>query len=188
VLEALIPAVIEQRVAGKDAFAAWRRLVTKFGSPAPGPAPARMRVPPTAEVWRRIPSWEFHLANVDPGRARTVVGCAQRADSLERLVSRQAEPARTALTSLPGVGIWTAAETAQRAFGDADALSIGDYHLSNVVGCSLLGHRIDDDAMVELLAPLRPHRHRAVRLLEVSGLARNPRFGARMAIPNLADL
>jgi 3-methyladenine DNA glycosylase/8-oxoguanine DNA glycosylase len=188
VLEALIPAVIEQRVAGKDAFRAWRRLVTKFGSPAPGPAPARMRVPPTADIWRRIPSWEFHLANVDPGRARTVVGCAQRADSLERLVARPAEQARAALMSLPGVGIWTAAETAQRAFGDADALSIGDYHLANVVGCSLLGHRIDDDEMVELLAPLRPHRHRAVRLLEVSGLARNPRFGARMAIPNLADL
>ena len=88
VLESLIPAVIEQRVAGKDAFRAWRLLVTKFGSPAPGPAPARMRVPPAGEVWRRIPSWEFHLANVDPGRARTVVGCAQRADSLERLVTR----------------------------------------------------------------------------------------------------
>ena len=172
-------------MAGKDAFRAWRLLVTKFGSPAPGPAPARMRVAPTADVWRRIPSWEFHLANVDPGRARTVVGCAQRADSLERLVTRPAEDARHALTSLPGVGIWTAAETAQRAFGDADALSVGDYHLANVVGCSLLGHRIDDDAMVELLAPLRPHRHRAVRLLEVSGLARNPRFGARQAIPNL---
>jgi 3-methyladenine DNA glycosylase/8-oxoguanine DNA glycosylase len=185
VLESLIPAVIEQRVAGKDAFRAWRLLVTKFGSPAPGPAPARMRVPPTADVWRRIPSWDFHLANVDPGRARTLVGCAQRADSLERLVTRTAEDARQAMMSLPGVGIWTAAETAQRAFGDADALSVGDYHLANVVGCSLLGHRIDDEAMVELLAPLRPHRHRAVRLLEVSGLARNPRFGARQAIPNL---
>ena len=185
VLESLIPAVIEQRVAGKDAFRAWRILVTKFGSPAPGPAPSRMRVPPAAEVWRRIPSWEFHLANVDPGRARTVVGCAQRADALERQVNRPTEEARAALTSLPGVGIWTAAETAQRAFGDADALSIGDYHLANVVGSTLLGHRIDDDAMVELLAPLRPHRHRAVRLLEVSGLARNPRFGARQAIPNL---
>jgi 3-methyladenine DNA glycosylase/8-oxoguanine DNA glycosylase len=185
VLEALIPAVIEQRVAGKDAFRAWRLLVTKYGAPAPGPAPARMRVPPPAEVWRRIPSWEFHLANVDPGRARTLVGCAQRADSLERLCARPAEQARKALTSLPGVGVWTAAETAQRAFGDADALSIGDYHLAKVVGWSLLGHPIDDDAMVALLAPLRPHRHRAVRLLEVSGLARNPRFGARQAIPDL---
>ncbi|MDT5363901.1 MAG: hypothetical protein QOC69_5663 [Mycobacterium sp.] len=188
VLEALIPAVLEQRVSGKDAFRAWRLLVTKFGTPAPGPAPARMRVPPSADVWRRIPSWEFHLANVDPGRARTLVGCAQRADSLERLSSRPAADARAALTSLPGVGEWTAAETAQRAFGDADALSVGDYHLANVVGCTLLGHRIDDPEMVELLEPLRPHRHRAVRLLEVSGMARNPRFGARQAIPNLRVL
>jgi 3-methyladenine DNA glycosylase/8-oxoguanine DNA glycosylase len=188
VLEALIPAVLEQRVSGKDAFRAWRLLVTKYGTPAPGPAPARMRVPPSADVWRRIPSWEFHLANVDPGRARTLVGCAQRAESLERLSSRSAGDARTALMSLPGVGEWTAAETAQRAFGDADALSVGDYHLSNVVGCTLLGHRIDDEQMLELLEPLRPHRHRAVRLLEVSGLARNPRFGARQAIPNLRAL
>jgi 3-methyladenine DNA glycosylase/8-oxoguanine DNA glycosylase len=188
VLEALIPAVLEQRVSGKDAFRAWRLLVTKFGTPAPGSAPARMRVPPSADVWRRIPSWEFHLANVDPGRTRTLVGCAQRADSLERLSSRPAADARTAMMSLPGVGEWTAAETAQRAFGDADALSVGDYHLANVVGCTLLGHRIDDPEMVELLEPLRPHRHRAVRLLEVSGMARNPRFGARQAIPNLRVL
>ncbi|KAA0099958.1 DNA-3-methyladenine glycosylase 2 family protein [Mycolicibacterium sp. P1-18] len=188
VMEALVPAVLEQRVAGKDAFRAWRLLVTKYGAPAPGPAPERMRVPPPAEVWRRIPSWEFHLANVDPGRARTLVGCAQRADALERLSARPSEDARTALMTLPGVGIWTAAEVAQRAWGDADALSVGDYHLSNVVGSTLLGHRIDDEEMLELLEPLRPHRFRATRLLEVSGLARNPRFGARMAIPNLRAL
>jgi len=188
VMEALIPAVLEQRVAGKDAFRAWRLLVTKYGAPAPGPAPARMRVPPPAEVWRRIPSWEFHLANVDPARARTLVGCAQRADALERLSARPPEDARTAMMTLPGVGIWTAAEVAQRAWGDADALSVGDYHLSNVVGSTLLGHRIDDDEMLELLEPLRPHRFRATRLLEVSGLARNPRYGARMAIPNLRAL
>ena len=188
VLEALVPAVLEQRVAGKDAFRAWRLLVTKFGSPAPGPAPERMRVPPPADVWRRIPSWEFHLANVDPGRARTVVGCAQRADALERLSARPPEAARSALMTLPGVGVWTAAEVAQRAWGDADALSIGDYHLSNVVGSTLLGHRIDDDEMVELLEPLRPHRFRATRLLEVSGMARNPLFAARQAIPNLRAL
>ena len=188
VLEALIPAVLEQRVAGKDAFRAWRVLVTKYGAPAPGPAPERMRVPPPSDVWRRVPSWEFHLANVDPGRARTVVGCAQRADSLERLTTRRSEQRRAALRSLPGVGEWTAAEVAQRAWGDADAISVGDYHLSNMVGSTLLGHRIDDQEMIELLEPLRPHRQRAVRLLEVSGLARNPRFGARQAIPDLRAL
>ena len=180
VLEALIPAVLEQRVQGIDAFRSWRLLVTKFGTPAPGPAPARMRVPPSAEAWRRIPSWEFHRANVDPGRARTVVGVAQRADSLERLTT--AAP----LMSLPGVGVWTAAETAQRAFGDADALSVGDYHLSTMIGWTLLGHAIDDPAMEELLEPMRPHRYRAVRLLEVSGLAHLPRRGARMPVPNIS--
>jgi 3-methyladenine DNA glycosylase/8-oxoguanine DNA glycosylase len=187
-LESLIPAVLEQRVYGMDARRAWRALVTKFGSPAPGPAPAHMRVPPSAEVWRRIPSWEFHRANVDPGRARTIVGCAQRADSLERLTTRPSEQARAALMSLPGVGVWTAAETAQRAFGDADALSIGDYHLAKMVGWRLLGHAIDDTAMVELLEPLRPHRHRAVRLLEVTGSAHAPRVAPRQAIPKLRAL
>lgn len=185
VLEALVPAIIEQRVYGKDAFRSWRLLTIKFGQPAPGPAPAGMRVPPSPEVWRRIPSWEFHLANVDPGRARTVVGCAQRADALERLT---AERAVAGLRSLPGVGEWTAAETVQRAFGDADALSVGDFHLAKTVGLSLLGVPIDDAAMVELLEPLRPHRQRAVRLLELSGLAVNPRRAPRQAIPNLRAL
>jgi 3-methyladenine DNA glycosylase/8-oxoguanine DNA glycosylase len=188
VLEALIPAVLEQRVPGAESFRSWRVLVTRFGAPPPGPAPARMRVPPAGDVWRRIPSWEFHRANVDPGRARTIVGCAQRASSLERLSSRPAEQAHAALMSLPGVGVWTAAETAQRAFGDADALSIGDYHLAKLIGWSLLGYPIDDAAMVQLLEPMRPHRYRAVRLLEVSGLARNPRFGPRQATRNLRGL
>jgi 3-methyladenine DNA glycosylase/8-oxoguanine DNA glycosylase len=188
VLESLIPAVLEQRVSGVDAFRSWRLLVTEFGSPAPGPAPAHMRVVPSGELWRAIPSWEFHRANVDPGRARTLVGCAARAASIERLASLPAERARAALTSLPGIGVWTAAETAQRAFGDADALSLGDYHLANMIGNTLLGHRIEDAEMVQLLEPLRPQRYRAVRLLEVSGLARNPRWGPRQAIPNLRAL
>jgi len=188
VLEALVPAILEQRVYGMDARRAWRALVTKFGAPAPGPAPTHMRVPPSGDAWRRIPSWEFHRANVDPGRARTIVGCAQRADSLERLSTRAPEDARAAMMSLPGVGEWTAAETAQRAFGDADALSVGDYHLASMVGSRLLGHAIDDLAMVTLLEPLRPHRHRAVRLLEVTGSGHAPRRAARQAIPNLRAL
>jgi 3-methyladenine DNA glycosylase/8-oxoguanine DNA glycosylase len=188
VLEALVPAVLEQRVPGADAFRAWRLLVTKFGTQPPGPAPALMRVPPSAEVWRRIPSWEFHRANVDPGRARTVVGCAQRAPSLERLTAWPAAKAREALTSLPGVGVWTAAETAQRAFGDPDALSVGDYHVAKMIGWTLLGHPILDADMVDLLEPMRPHRHRVVRLLYASGLAYEPRRGARLPVQDIRAL
>jgi 3-methyladenine DNA glycosylase/8-oxoguanine DNA glycosylase len=188
VLEALIPAIIEQRVPGADAFRSWRLLVTKYGTPAPGPAPAGMRVPPSAEAWRHIPSWEFHRANVDPGRAQAVVGCARRAASLERLTARPPAQAREALTSLPGVGVWTAAETAQRAFGDADALSVGDYHIPKMIGWTLLGRPVDDAGMVELLEPMRPHRHRVVRLLEASGLAREPRRGARLPVQHISRL
>ena len=188
VLEALVPAVIEQRVPGADAFRSWRVLLTKYGTPPPGPAPAGMRVPPSAQVWRSIPSWEFHRANVDPGRARTVVGCAQRAASLERLSSWPAAKAREALTSLPGVGQWTAAETAQRAFGDADAVSVGDYHIPKMIGWTLLGRPVDDDGMLQLLEPMRPHRHRVVRLLEASGLAYEPRRGARLPVQQIHSL
>jgi len=185
ILEALIPAVIEQRVPGADAFRSWRVLLTKYGTPPPGPAPAGMRVPPSAQVWRNIPSWEFHRANVDPRRAQTVVSCARRAASLERLASWPAAHAREALTSLPGVGEWTAAETAQRAFGDPDAVSVGDYHIPKMIGWTLLGRPVDDDVMLELLEPMRPHRHRVVRLLEASGLAYEPRRGARLPVQRI---
>ncbi|OBF62908.1 3-methyladenine DNA glycosylase [Mycobacterium sp. 852002-51971_SCH5477799-a] len=188
VLEALIPAIIEQRVPGADAFRSWRVLVTKYGTPAPGPAPAGMRVMPSAQVWRHIPSWEFHRANVDPRRAQTVVTCARRASSLERLVSRPAVQARDALMSLPGVGEWTAAETAQRAFGDADAVSVGDYHIPKMIGWTLLGRPVDDAGMLELLAPMRPHRQRVVRLLEASGLAYEPRRGPRLPVQQIHSL
>lgn len=188
VLEALIPAIIEQRVPGADAFSSWRVLVSKYGTPAPGPAPAGMRVLPSAEVWRNIPSWEFHRANVDPRRAQTVVRCARRAAALERLASRPAAPAREALTSLPGVGQWTAAETVQRAFGDPDAVSVGDYHIPKMIGWTLLGRPVDDDGMLELLEPMRPHRHRAVCLLYASGLAYEPRRGARLPVQQIHAL
>jgi len=188
VLEALIPAIIEQRVPGADAFRSWRVLVTKYGTPAPGPAPAGMRVMPPAQVWRHIPSWEFHRANVDPRRAQTVVACARRASSLERLVSRPAVQAREALMSLPGVGEWTAAETAQRALGDADAVSVGDYHIPKMIGWTLLGRPVDDAGMLELLEPMRPHRQRVVRLLEASGLAYEPRRGPRLPVQQIHSL
>ncbi len=181
VLEALIPAVLEQRVYGKDALRAWRALVTKFGSPAPGPAPAHMRVPPPA---RGVAA--HSVVGVPPRQRRPRPGpharrlCASGPTRSSGWSPVQPEQARTALMSLPGVGEWTAAETAQRAFGDADALSVGDYHLAQMVGWRLLGRPIDDPAMVELLEPLRPHRHRAVRLLEVSGTGRNPPRRARV--------
>ena len=77
VLEALIPAVIEQRVPGADAFRAWRSLVTRFGTRAPGPAPGLMRVLPAG---RRVAS--HPVMGVPPRQRRSGPGahhCRSRA-------------------------------------------------------------------------------------------------------------
>ncbi|MBM9468525.1 DNA-3-methyladenine glycosylase family protein [Nakamurella leprariae] len=183
VFETMVPTVIEQKVTGKEARFAYRHLVRQFGEPPPGPAPDRMVVPPSPEQWRRIPSWEWHRVNVDPSRSRTVLATARVADSLDRTVrwGRGGPRVVAALQSVPGVGPWTAAEVVQRAHGDPDHVSVGDYHLAAYVGWALIGRPVDDDGMLELLEPWAGHRHRIVRLIEVSGF-RKPRFGPRMTI------
>ena len=181
VLEALVPAVLEQKVVGAEARRAWRYLLLKFGDPAPGPAPAGMRVSPPPQIWRRIPSWEWHRAGVEGVRARTIIGAAEVAGRLEEIVTMPAAEADRRLRSLPGIGVWTSAEVRQRACGDADAVSVGDYHLPSSVGWALAGRRVDDAGMLELLAPYAGHRHRAARLVELGGLG-PPRRGPRMSI------
>lgn len=182
VLESLLPAVIEQRVTGREAFAAWRWLLDRHGSAAPGPAPHGLRVVPDAAGWLEVPSWDFHRAGVDPGRARTIRACARVAHRLEEATTMTPADAARRLQAVPGVGVWTAAEVAQRALGDADAVSVGDYHLAAAVGWALVGRRVDDDEMLELLEPWRPHRYRVIRLLELTGRARAPRRGPRITI------
>lgn len=184
VLEALVAAVIEQKVVGLDAFAAWRRLHLWFGEPAPGPAPAGMRVFPTAEQWAAIPSWEWHRAGVDPQRARTAQACARLGHQVDRLATtHDADHGAVyrGLRSIPGVGVWTAAEVGSRALGDADAVPFGDYHVAKDIGVALLGRRIDDVELAEVLEPWRPHRYRVVQLVRLSPFAARERRGPRMS-------
>lgn len=181
VIDALVPAIIEQKVTGQEAFAGYRRLVTRFGAPAPGPYAARgLRLPPTAAGWASIPSWEFLRASVDPARSRALVHAVRVAGRLEQTVDLPPAQARARLRVVPGVGVWTAAEAAQRALGDADAVSFGDYHVAKNIGWALVGHEIDDDGLAELLEPYAGHRYRVQRLLELAGAFR-PRHGPRMA-------
>lgn len=183
VFEMMLAAILEQKVTGAQARQSWRTLLRKYGSPAPGPAPEGMVVFPSAEVWRRVPSWEWHRAGVGPDRAAAALRAAGVAASLERTLGsgRGGPDVERALRSIPGIGVWTAAETMQRAHGDPDRPSVGDYHLPALVGWVLIGSPVDDDGMLELLAPFAGHRQRVMRLIENSGV-RKPRFGPRMTI------
>lgn len=183
VVAMLVPAIMEQKVTSRQAWRAWRYLVQRFGTPAPGPAPAGMVVPPDADTWARIPSWEWHKAGIEPGRSATVMRVVRVAPALERTLTlgRGGELVASRLQSIPGVGPWTAAETAQRAHGDPDSPSVGDYHVPALVGWALTGGPVDDDGMLELLEPWRGHRERVVRLIAGSGF-RKPTFGPRMTI------
>ncbi|MEU8172834.1 DNA-3-methyladenine glycosylase 2 family protein [Microbispora hainanensis] len=183
VFEALAPAVLEQKVVGREAWRAWRFLLRRYGEPAPGPAPEGMYVVPPPEVWRAIPSWDWHRAGAEAVRARTIVNAARHAGKLEgTTTAASSEEADRLLRALPGIGVWTSAEVRQRAHGDPDAPSVGDFHLPGIVGYALTGQKTDDDGMLDLLEPFRGHRHRVVRLIELSGVrppARGPRMAAR---------
>ncbi|MFP5335161.1 MAG: DNA-3-methyladenine glycosylase family protein [Actinomycetes bacterium] len=188
VFEALAAAAIEQVVTGLEARRAWRRLVHRFGEPAPGPAQADdgpaagMRLPPTPREWALIPTWEWLRAGVEERRRRVVQVAARSAGRLEQTVHLPHADAARALRSLPGVGVWTAAEVRQRAHGDADAFSFGDYHAARNVSWALTGRVLDDDGCAEVIACYEGHRYRVQRLLELAGVTR-PRFGPRMTLP-----
>jgi 3-methyladenine DNA glycosylase/8-oxoguanine DNA glycosylase len=181
VLESLVAAVIEQKVTGQEAFTGWRRLVRRFGLPAPGPgAPRGMMTLPPAAVLARVPSWEWLRCHIDPARSKAVVRAARVAGSLERTVGLPGDEVERRLTSIPGIGVWTAAETRQRAHGDADAVSFGDYHIAKHVGWAMTGEAFSDDEMAVFLEPYRPHRYRVQHVI-TTRLRGKPRRGPRMA-------
>ncbi|MFF7143515.1 DNA-3-methyladenine glycosylase family protein [Streptomyces nodosus] len=180
VLESLIPSVLEQKVTTDEAYRAWRLLVQKFGEPAPGPAPERMWVIPAPRTWALIPSWEWHRAGVDDKRASTILRAVRVAARLEQSMTMEPAEAQARLEVVPGIGPWTSAETVQRSHGAADSVTVGDLHLPGIVGHALAGDRnADDAAMLSLLEPYAGQRHRAARLILLSG-AVPPRRAPRM--------
>ena len=178
VMGALVPAILEQKVTGIEARRTWRALLREHGEAAPGPAAAAgMRVLPHPAALAAIPSFTWHRLGIERRRASLIARVARLADRLE---AEAPERARARLRAIPGIGPWTIAEVARVAWGDPDAVSVGDFHLPSLVAWALAGEpRADDARMLELLAPFAGQRGRVQRLLEVSGIGM-PRYGPRM--------
>ncbi len=188
VVEALVPAILEQKVTGDEARRAIRGLVRVYGEDAPGPP--GLRLPAAPEILAALPYHALHPLGLERRRAELVRAVCQEATRLERLGEAAAGPkappedrarAYAALRAFPGIGPWTAAEVGMRAFGDPDAVSIGDFHIPNMVAWALAGEpRGTDERMLELLEPYRGQRGRVIRLLELAGF-KAPRFGPRFS-------
>ena len=181
--EALLPAICEQKVAGVEARAAFRGIIAAHGEPAPGPAGLRMA--PAPATLAALPYFAFHRFGLERRRADLIRRVAQLAPSFETATLTEAY---ARLGAVPGIGPWTLAEVGRIAFGDPDAVSVGDYHLPNVVAYALTREpRADDARMLELLEPYRGQRGRVQRLLEAAGI-QAPRYGPRMAPQRIAEL
>jgi 3-methyladenine DNA glycosylase/8-oxoguanine DNA glycosylase len=184
VLEALVPAILSQMVTGFEAKRSYRQLVERWGEPAPGPG--GLRLPPAPEVVAELGYYELHVLGVEKKRADTLKRACAHAARLEAAGELSTADLRARLEAIPGIGVWTSAEVARLAHGDADAVSVGDLHLKNLVAFALAGEpRGTDDRMLELLEPFAGHRGRVCLLIESAGVSA-PRYGPKTRIAPIA--
>jgi 3-methyladenine DNA glycosylase/8-oxoguanine DNA glycosylase len=186
VADVIVSTIIGQKVTGKDATTSWRRLVYRYGEPAPGIED--LWLPPVTGDLAGL-SWDdFHPLGLERTRATTIIEVARRLARLEEAATMPAAEADARLRAIRGVGPWTAGVVRRLAFGDPDAVEVGDFHLKNHVAWNLAGEpRGTDERMLELLEPWRGQRGRVVRLLKADG-ERAPTWGPRMPSNDVARL
>jgi 3-methyladenine DNA glycosylase/8-oxoguanine DNA glycosylase len=191
----LIPVILTQKVTGLEASRAYLGIARAFGEPAPGPMPGLL-LPASAGTIAATPYWAFHRFGLEQRRADTLRRAAAMGDRLDR--APDAETASKLLLSITGIGVWTVAEVVRLAYGDPDAVTVGDYHLPNHVVYALTGaaragardgtpSRIAsaDARMLEVLEPFRPQRARVVQMLLATGVSA-PKFGPRTSVRSFA--
>lgn len=143
----LVPSILGQRITSVEAARQWHRLHSATGNDL------------SPENVLKLSVGDFHQLGVEENRSTTIRRCAQRQDLLQRLNAAPVEDAYSSLSAIPGVGPWTIAETLRRSHGWQDAVSVGDFHLRNVVTHALTGNRTGTDGeMLQLLEPFRPFR------------------------------
>lgn len=178
---AMVKAVLGQVVTTKEAKRSLHRLRSAVGMRAPGPREDLLTVP-SAETLGALTYDELHAYGIERSRASTLIEVSRRASRLGEILLMDREAAYERLQAVRGVGIWTASLVMGIAWGDKDAVPIGDYHMPNAVAWALAGEdRGTDDRMLELLEPFRPERRRLVLGIKQTGV-HAPRYGPRTAV------
>ncbi|MGH3736327.1 MAG: DNA-3-methyladenine glycosylase family protein [Micromonosporaceae bacterium] len=184
VFQELFATVLQQKVTWQEAYRGYLGVVRHFGEPAPGPVP--LLLPPDPATVAATPYWAFHRYGIEQKRADTLRRCAAVAARLEETVAMAPADASRRLRAVPGIGPWTVGELGRLAYGDPDAVSVGDFHLPHQVAYTLAGEpRADDARMLELLEPFAGWRGLVTRLVATGG-ARPKRRAPRRPHRNFA--
>ncbi|MGH1504494.1 MAG: DNA-3-methyladenine glycosylase family protein [Acidimicrobiales bacterium] len=177
--DALVGAVFGQKVQTFHATRSRRALARRFGERAPGPRTAWLLPPP--ERVARLGYADFHRLGVERKRAESLIRAARELVRCDEFAGWEPADAVARLETVRGIGPWTTALVAATAWGDPDAVPVGDYHLPNTVAWALAREaRATDERMLELLEPHAGHRWRVVRLAKASGSA--PKYGPRLGL------
>ena len=180
VSERLLPVILEQKVTGMEARRTYRAMTLALGEAAPGEL--GLRLPPDPERLATMPYERFHPFGIERRRAEVIRGVARKRGWLDAAADLPLPEARARIGSMRGIGPWSVAEVGRLSLGDADAVSVGDFHVPNLVAWALAGEpRGTDERMLELLEPYAPHRGRVQLLLERTGLGA-PKRGPRMEV------
>lgn len=176
VFERLIPIILGQLVIGQEAERSHARLVHRYG--ATGPGPLGLKLAPTADTLGALASHDFHRAGIERKRAEIIQRVARDGNRIDRLAGVPVDDAYTYLQRIRGIGPWTTSFLGRVAFGDPDAVIVGDYNLPHTVAYALTGKRRSDDAeMLTLLEPFAGHRGRVQGMLK--GTGKPPRHGPK---------
>jgi hypothetical protein len=158
--------VLQQRVRWKVGYSDFRRVALRWGTPTP----AGVAFPTSSQLAAVSPA-RIEALGIDPKRARALYLLAQ-ADARHGFLQPGADADRAIarLLSIRGIGPWTVGRVAGLAFGDADAVPVGDLHIPSLVTAALAGETEGtDERMLELLAAFTGHRFRVIRLLLWAG-------------------
>lgn len=158
-----VSAVLQQRVEFGEACAEWRRVVETFG---PRDAQGGMALPAPVVLARRVAP-ELERLGIDRQRALALIALS-REEVIRPVLSADLplDEVAARLLAIPGIGPWTVGMVRGFAYGDPDAVILGDVHLPHSVARALASEpHGSDERMLELLAPLAGHRFRAARLI-----------------------
>ncbi|MEM7542871.1 MAG: DNA-3-methyladenine glycosylase, partial [Pseudomonadota bacterium] len=154
--ELLLRAIIGQQISVAGATTVAGRAAQRFGEVIQTPWPELNRTNPTADRLARARVGSIAQLGMPGKRASSIKLAATRVASEELRLVPGADPeiVRALLTSIPGIGDWTAAYVAMRGLGWPDALPAADLGIKKALGLTKVK---DVEARTETWRPWRAY-------------------------------